>query len=416
VNVFEALEFHRARGARLYSEQGRPYLDFFAGAGALNYGHNEPAQKQALLDYLADDGVTHALDMFTTAKRDFLETFDELILRPRGTEYKVVFPGPGGTNAVEAALKLARRVTGRPLVVGFTHGFHGMTLGALAVSGSARKRAAAGVPLTNVVSMPYDGYLGAGPPDLEYLGRQLSDPASGLDLPAAVIVETVQSEGGVNVARAEWLRGLAELCRRHGVLLIVDDIQVGCGRTGAFFSYEDAGIVPDMVCLSKSIGGYGLPLALTLIRPELDVWQPGDHNGTFRGISPAFVAGAQALRTYWSDDVLEKSTRAKGERVGAALQRTADAFPEAGLKARGRGLIWGLDLAAAGPPQLAAEVCAAAFEQGLLVETSGARDEVIKLLPPLTIDDDDLDEGLRIIDHCVGEVLRRPGRAEEPAP
>jgi diaminobutyrate-2-oxoglutarate transaminase len=430
VTVFEALEsevrsysrawplvFGRGRGARLYSEQGRPYLDFFAGAGALNYGHNEPAQKRALLDYIADDGVTHALDMFTTAKRDFLETFDELILRPRGADYKVIFPGPGGTNAVEAALKLARRVTGRQLVIGFTRGFHGMTLGALAVSGGARKRAAAGVPLTNVVSMPYDAYLGGDlrgdRPDFEYLQQLLSDPASGLDAPAAVIVETVQGEGGINVASVEWLRGLAELCRRYDILLIVDDVQMGCGRTGPFFSYEDAGIVPDMVCLSKSIGGYGLPLALTLIRPELDVWEPGDHNGTFRGVAPAFVTGAQALRTYWSDDVLEKSTRAKGEHVGAALQRTAAGFPSAGLKVRGRGLAWGLDLGTAGEPGTAAKVCAAAFDHGLLVETSGAQDEVIKLLPPLIVDGDELDEGLQIIDHCVGSVLGQRACTEE---
>lgn len=420
MTIFEALEsevrsysrawpvvFGRGRGARLYSEEGRPYLDFFAGAGALNYGHNEPAQKQALLDYIAADGVTHALDMFTTARRDFLETFDELILRPREADYRIVFPGPGGANAVEAALKLARRATGRQLVIGFTRGFHGMTLGALAVSGSNRKRAAAGVPMHHVVPMPYDRYLDGEPPDFEYLERLLSDPAGGLEKPAAVIVETVQAEGGINVARVEWLRGLAELCRRHGVLLIVDDVQMGCGRTGPFFSYEDAGIVPDMVCLSKSIGGYGLPLALTLIRPELDVWRPGEHSGTFRGVSPAFVTGAQALRTYWSDNALESATRAKGERVHAALQRTADRFPSANLAVRGRGLAWGLDLGAAGEPGTAAKVCAAAFDHGLLMETAGGQGEVAKLLPPLTIGEDELDEGLEIIDQCVESVLGR---------
>ncbi|MFD9733509.1 diaminobutyrate--2-oxoglutarate transaminase [Umezawaea sp. NPDC059074] len=419
MSVFEALEsgvrsysrswpvvFARGRGARLFSEQGRPYLDFFAGAGALNYGHNEPNQQKALLDYIAGDGVTHSLDMFTTAKRDFLETFDELVLRPREADYKVVFAGPGGTNAVEAALKLARRVTGRQLVISFTRGFHGMTLGALAVSGNARKRAAAGVQLTNVVSMPYDGYLGSDRSDLEYLlGRLLSDPASGLDLPAAVIVETVQGEGGVNVARVEWLRGLSDLCRRHGILLIVDDVQMGCGRTGGFFSYEDAGIVPDMVCLSKSIGGYGLPLSLTLIRPELDVWKPGDHSGTFRGVSLAFVTGAQALRTYWSDKALERSTRTKGDHVAAALRSTADRFASAGLEVRGRGLVWGLDFGAAGEAGTAAKVCAAAFDRGLLVETSGALGEVVKLLPPLIVDDAELAEGLQIIDDSVGSVL-----------
>ncbi|HWO65752.1 MAG TPA: diaminobutyrate--2-oxoglutarate transaminase [Umezawaea sp.] len=396
--------FDRAEGSRIYSEDGKPYLDFFAGAGALNYGHNNPVLKQVLLDYLARDGVAHALDMFTVAKRDFLQTLDDVVLRPRGLDYKVVFPGPGGANAVEAALKLAREVTGRHQVVSFTNSFHGMTLGALAVSGNATKRAAAGVPLAHTTPMPYDGYLDGALPDSRYLERMLTDSGSGLDRPAAVVVETVQGEGGLGAARAEWLRDLAELCRRHGVLVIVDDVQMGCGRTGAFFSFEDAGIVPDVVCLSKSIGGYGLPLALTLIRRDLDVWEPGVHNGTFRGVSPAFVTGAQALRTYWSDDVLEKSTRAKGDRVAAALEDIAAAHRGAGLRVRGRGLAAGLRFAV---PGAATEVCAAAFRGGLLVETSGAADDVVKLLPPLTTSDDEIDEGLRIIRTSVSSVLTR---------
>lgn len=396
--------FDRAEGSRLYSEDGKPYLDFFAGAGALNYGHNNPVLKDVLLDYIARDGVSHALDMFTVARRDFLRTLDDLVLRPRGLDYKVVFPGPGGANAIEAALKLTRQVTGRHLVISFTNSFHGMTLGALAVSGNAAKRAAAGVPLTHAAPMPYDRYFDGAEPDSRYLDALLSDPGSGLDRPAAVVVETVQGEGGMGAARVEWLRDLAELCHRRGVLLIVDDVQMGCGRTGAFFSFEDAGIVPDVVCLSKSIGGYGLPLALTLIRRELDVWQPGVHNGTFRGVSPAFVTGAQALRSYWSDGVLEKSTRAKGEHLAAALEDIAAAHPGAGLQVRGRGLAAGLRFPV---PGAASRVCATAFESGLLVETSGADDDVVKILPPLTISDSEIDEGLDIIGNCVSSVLTR---------
>ncbi|UKY48187.1 diaminobutyrate--2-oxoglutarate transaminase [Streptomyces inhibens] len=396
--------FDRAEGSRLFSEDGRPYLDFFAGAGALNYGHNNAFLKQALLDYIVRDGVSHALDMSTVAKRDFLETFQDLLLTPRGLQYKVAFPGPGGANAVEAALKLARRVTGRQSVVSFTNSYHGMTLGALAVSGNAAKRAAAGVALTLTTAMPYDGYPGIGETGPRYLDRLLSDGGSGLDRPAAVIVETVQGEGGLRAADADWLRDLAGVCKRHEVLLIVDDVQMGCGRTGSFFSFEDAGITPDMVCLSKSIGGFGLPLALTLIRPELDVWKPGDHNGTFRGVSGSFVTGAQALRSYWSDGTLEKSTRERGERIAAALGAIAVEHPEAGLEVRGRGFAAGLRFAT---PGAARAVCVAAFENGLLMETSGAAGDVAKLLPPLTISDDDLDEGLDIIRTCVGPVLAR---------
>ncbi|MEU6347343.1 diaminobutyrate--2-oxoglutarate transaminase [Streptomyces sp. NPDC046977] len=396
--------FDRAEGSLLFTEDGQPYLDFFAGAGALNYGHNNPVLKQALLDYIARDGVSHALDMFTVARRDFLETFQNLVLMPRGLDYKMLFPGPGGANAVEAALKLARRVTGRQSVVSFTNSFHGMTLGALAVSGNVAKRAAAGVALTLATPMPYDGYPGVGESGPRHLDRLLSDGGSGLDRPAAVIVETVQGEGGLRAVGAEWLRDLAEVCKRHEVLLIVDDVQMGCGRTGTFFSFEDAGITPDMVCLSKSIGGFGLPLALTLIRPELDVWKPGDHSGTFRGVSGSFVTGAEALRAYWSDRLLEKSTRDRGERIATALGAVVAEHPEAALEVRGRGFAAGLRFTT---PGAARAVCAAAFGTGLLMETSGAAGDVVKLLPPLTISDDDLDEGLGIIRTCVSSVLAR---------
>ncbi|MFE1380314.1 diaminobutyrate--2-oxoglutarate transaminase [Streptomyces sp. NPDC058740] len=393
--------FARATGSRLYDEDGRGWLDFFAGAGSLNYGHNNPVLKRALLDYIESDGVTQALDMFTSARRDLLETLYELVLRPRELDHKVLFPGPGGANAVEAAMKLARTVTGRTGIVHFTNSFHGATLGALTVTGNPLHRGSAGLPLFGTTPVPFDGYDEHTRP--EYLARMLAGPASGLDLPAAVIVETVQAEGGVNVASTEWLRALAELCRAHGILLIVDDIQAGCGRTGAFFSFEDAGVVPDLICLSKSIGGYGLPLTLLLVRPELDVWRPGSHSGTFRGVNPAFVTGAEALRHYWSDDVLEKSTRAKGEWVANALRGIAHAHPGAGLSTRGRGLIQGLVVG----PGRADAVSDEATARGLLVETAGPHDEVVKLLPPLTVTDAELAEGLGILEESVRVVLDR---------
>ncbi|MGO1286320.1 MAG: diaminobutyrate--2-oxoglutarate transaminase, partial [Brachybacterium sp.] len=279
--------FTHAKGSVLTAEDGSEYIDFFAGAGTLNYGHNHPELKKVVIDHYLEDRVVHGLDMFTDVRRTFLQTFDEKILKPRGLDYKVAFPGPGGTNAVEAALKLARKVTGRESVVSFTNGFHGMTLGALSVTGNSMKRGGAGIPLVHSTPMPFDDYFGQIVPDFMYFERLLTDGGSGLNKPAAVIVEAVQGEGGINAARAEWLRGLADLCKKHEILLIVDDIQMGCGRTGQFFSFEEAGIEPDMVTLSKSISGYGHPLALTLIKPELDIWEPGEHNGTFRGFGPA---------------------------------------------------------------------------------------------------------------------------------
>ncbi|WP_328880956.1 diaminobutyrate--2-oxoglutarate transaminase [Streptomyces sp. NBC_00299] len=414
LSVFETLEsevrgycrswptvFTRALGSRMYDEGGREYLDFFAGAGSLNYGHNNPVLKRALLDYLQQDGVTHGLDMSTTAKRTFLETFRDVLLRPRGLPYKVMFTGPTGTNAVEAALKLARKVKGRESIVSFTNAFHGMSLGSLAVTGNAFKRAGAGVPLVHTTPIPFDGYLGGGEPDFSWFERMLADKGSGLNQPAAVIVETVQGEGGINVARAEWLCRLSDVCKRQDMLLIVDDIQMGCGRTGAFFSFEEAGIVPDIVTVSKSISGYGLPMALCLFKPELDVWEPGEHNGTFRGNNPAFVTAAAALDAYWTDGELKKQTLARGEKVEWALRAIAVEHAQEVADLRGRGLVWGLEFHDKGR---ADRVARRAFELGLLIETSGPESEVVKLLPALTITPDELDEGLRILSRAVRET------------
>jgi diaminobutyrate-2-oxoglutarate transaminase len=393
--------FDRAAGSWLYDEDGRAYLDFFTGASALNYGHNNPVLKRALLDYLGGDRVIHSLDMFTVAKREFLTAFDELILRPRELNYRVQFPGPAGTTAVEAALKLARKATGRMKVITFTGGFHGMTLGALAVTSNKLHRGGAGVPLVHAVQVPFGCRLDDGEPGSPGIERLLRESDTGLDQVAAVIVETVQGEGGINAAPLEWLSELARLCQRHGILLIVDDVQMGCGRTGPFFSFESAGIKPDIVCLSKSIGGYGLPLALTLFRAELDIWKPGEHNGTFRGVNPAFVTGTAALRTYWRDKALEDSTLIKGQRIAAALTEIARSVPDTVMRPRGRGLARGL---AFENGELARKVSAVAFERGLLVETAGPDDEVIKLLPPLTATDTEIDQGLALLADAVQTV------------
>ncbi|WP_063045062.1 diaminobutyrate--2-oxoglutarate transaminase [Nocardia pseudovaccinii] len=391
--------FTTASGSWLRAEDGKEYLDFFAGAGALNYGHNNPVLKQPLLDYIAGDGVTHGLDMSTVAKRGLLETLRDTVFTPRGLDYKVQFPGPTGANAVEAALKLARKVTGRETIISFTNAFHGMSLGALSVTGNAAKRAGAGVPLVHAAHMPYDGYFDNTTADFQWMERVLDDTSSGFDRPAAVIVETVQGEGGVNIARPEWLRHLSELCTARGILLIVDDVQMGCGRTGPFFSFEIAGITPDIVTLSKSIGGYGLPLALVLFKPEHDVWAPGEHNGTFRGNNPAFITAQAALEHFWSDGTLQASTEAKGQRIGAALTQAAEYFP--GISTRGRGLVHGVVF---DDPSQAGKVCQVAFERGLLVETSGSLDEVVKLLPPLTVTDEEVEHGLRVLTGAIGTV------------
>ena len=395
-------EFTSARGSWMFDSKGGRYLDFLSGCSSLNYGHNHPELKAALLDYVESDGITHGLDLHTEAKTEFLNALEEVILKPRGLDYRAMFTGPTGTNAVEAAIKLARKVTGRELVIAFTNGFHGMTLGALACTGNAGKRGGAGVPLNHVSHEPYDGYYGADVDTAELLEQRLSDPSSGLDAPAAILVETVQGEGGLNSASPEWLRKIAAIAKQHGALLIVDDIQAGCGRTGGFFSFEDMGFTPDIVTMAKSLSGMGLPFALTLFRPEYDIWAPGEHNGTFRGNNHAFVTASAALRYFWSDTNFIADIKRRGDLLARRLEAIADRH---GLSTRGRGMMRGIDV---GSGEIAAMITSAAFDRGLIIETSGAHDEIVKVLAPLTTTDDQLDQGLTILAECTREVFASP--------
>ncbi|MGO4887982.1 diaminobutyrate--2-oxoglutarate transaminase [Anaerobacillus sp. MEB173] len=395
--------FTKAQGYKMWDENGKEYIDFFSGAGALNYGHNHPKMKQRLVDYMMNDGITHSLDMATDAKAEFLQNFNDIILEPRNLDYKVMFPGPTGTNTVESALKIARKVTGRTNVISFTNGFHGMTIGALSVTGNSFKRQGAGIPLQHSVAMPYDNYVSDELDTVEYLERFLEDNGSGVSVPAAIILETVQGEGGVNAARFEWLKKIEAVCKRWGILLIIDDVQAGCGRTGTFFSFEPAGIKPDIVCLSKSIGGFGLPLALTLIKPEYDIWEPGEHNGTFRGNNFAFLTATEALE-FWKDDSFEKEIQEKSVKISEFLEKIVAKYPEIKGAVKGRGFMQGIASKING---LASKVCEEAFKRGLIMETAGANDEVFKLFPALIIDQEGLDKGFEIIEQSVAAVVNK---------
>ncbi|MGA4341320.1 diaminobutyrate--2-oxoglutarate transaminase, partial [Ralstonia nicotianae] len=393
--------FDKAKGSYIYGNAGKRYLDFLSCAGALNYGHNPAGLKAALLAYLADDGIQGALDLHTEAKRAFIEAFTRHILAPRGLGYKMQFTGPTGTSVVESAVKLARKVTGRQTVAAFTNGFHGMSGVSLGLTGARYHRQATQDP--HVVRLPYDGYM-PGLDGMAYFRRLLEDASSGVDLPAAVVVETIQGEGGVNVASRQWLRSLRELTRAFGILLIVDDIQAGCGRTGTFFSFEFAEIEPDLVCLSKSLSGYGLPLSVLLLAPRHDIWAPAEDNGTFRGNSLAFVSATAAIEQFWRDDALQ---RAIGEReqqfAGCATALVAE--HGALIKAiRGRGLFQGIEFHDPGHARTVAEAC---FAQGLLIERCGAEDQVLKIMPALTIDADVFQQGLQIIRQAFGELARQ---------
>lgn len=407
VRSFPAI-FDVAKGSHIFDENGNQYIDFFAGAGTLNYGHNNPIISEALIEYLQRDGIVHALDKATVAKKNFLQKFHDTILAPRNLNYKIQFTGPTGTNAVETALKLARMVKRRSNVIAFTNGYHGLTMGALAVTGNDFYRDESYGARNNADSVPFDGYFGPEVNTIDYLRKFLQDGSSGIDLPAAIIVETVQGEGGINVASVKWLQELSELCHEFDILLIIDDIQVGNGRTGSFFSFERAGIKPDMVCLSKSIGG-GLPMAILLMRPELDQWQPGEHTGTFRGNNLAFVAATKAL-SYWDNDDFAEAVKYKGQIMEDELTKIVEKYPQLEIDLRGIGMVWGLDIPR---PGFAGEVSREAFANKLIIELAGADDSVVKFLPALTIDEATLREGLAIIDKAIGDVLQRSEEARK---
>ncbi len=374
------------------------YIDFFSGAGVLNYGHNNVHMKHEIIKFLDSDSPVHCLDMDTVMKLKFLEEFDKVILKPRDMNYKIQFTGPTGTNAVEAAIKLARKVTNRSKIVSFTNSFHGMTATSLALSASQEIKHN-DIPSQDVIFFPYDGYMGAEIDTMDYISMMLKTKGSGNQLPAAIILETIQAEGGIKVASIEWLVKLTNFAKENGILLIVDDIQVGCGRSGDFFSFERAGISPDIILLSKSISGFGLPLALLLLKPELDVWKSGEHNGTFRANNLSLCTATKAL-DYWRDNVLIKDIKIKSDLIQNKLKECLDSCSHI-VDVRGYGMIWGIEFTSC---ELAEMVSTILFEKGIIIETCGNTGQVVKILTPLTITMENLAIGLNKILDVVSKI------------
>ncbi|GAA5084399.1 diaminobutyrate-2-oxoglutarate transaminase [Thermocatellispora tengchongensis] len=389
--------FDRAGGHHLWDTTGRRYTDLLCGAGSLNYGHNPPRIVRRVAEYLLSGGPVQSLDLYTTAKAEFLRRFAAQVLVPKGLgEYVMQFPGPAGTLAVEAALKLARKTTGRSEVVAFRGGFHGASLGSLAATTSPLLRGAAGTHLPGVRLLPYDAAPGDPDPAaaLEYA---LLGPGRRAEAPAAILLETVQGEGGLNVASRPWLARVRRIADEVGALVIVDDVQAGCGRTGTFFSFEHVPeLRPDLVCLSKSLSGMGLPLAMVLIRQDLDRWAPGEHNGTFRGQNLAFV-GATAALDYWSDPDFVAHVRHLAAAVRDTLRDIVAELPEGIAEPAGRGAMSGLRFADAATAE---RVRHELFRASVIAETSGDG-RVLKLLPPLTMSPADWRE----VGGVIGDVV-----------
>ncbi|MCA0869387.1 diaminobutyrate--2-oxoglutarate transaminase [Seohaeicola saemankumensis] len=392
--------FATARGSQVFDAEGRSWIDFLAGCSSLNYGHNDPDMKEALIAHISGDGIAHGLDLHTDAKAAFLAAFERHILEPRDMDHRVMFTGPTGANAVEAAMKLARKATGRTNIIAFTNGFHGVTAGALAATGNGYHRGGAGMALQGVTRMPYDGYFGGHADTADFLEVMLKDKSGGIDAPAAILLETVQGEGGLNAARPEWVQRVAKLAKAHGALLIIDDIQAGCGRCGSFFSFEEMGVTPDIVTMAKSLSGFGLPMAMVLVRPEHDLFGPAEHNGTFRGNTHAFVTARVAIEKFWADDGFQKDLADKAALIHDRLADLAAMVPEGRIK--GRGLMQGVDV---GSGDLAGDICARAYDMGLVIETSGNEDQVVKVLAPLTTSQEVLRKGFEILLKAADEAL-----------
>lgn len=388
----------RARGLTIEGADGRRYLDCLSGAGTLALGHNHPVVLEAIKKVIDSGAPLHVLDLATPVKDAFTTELFASLPRQFADNARIQFCGPAGTDAVEAAFKLVRRATGRSGLLAFTGAYHGMTAGALAASGGAEDVRVTRLPFPRNYRCPF-GVGGERGADIaaRWTENLLDDPKGGTPAPAGMILEPVQGEGGVNPAPDSWMRRMREITEARSVPLIADEVQTGVGRTGAFWAVEHSGIVPDVMVLSKAIGG-SLPLAVIVYRSELDTWQPGAHAGTFRGNQLAMAAGTATLAFVRENGLAERAA-ILGARMLARLQALATEHPTIG-DVRGRGLMIGIELVdpdAEAPgdspepppaPALAAAVQQECLRRGLIVELGGRHSTVVRLLPPLTLTDE----------------------------
>ncbi len=409
--------FVRGRGAHVADSDGQEYLDCLSCAGTLALGHNHPRVRERVIEFLLSDQLLQALDITTPAKSRFIEALFGVLPEAFAEHARIQFCGPSGADATEAVIKLMKTATGRRSVLAFHGGYHGMTAGALALTGNLTAKTEVASLMPDVHFLPYPhAYrcpFGTDGTDttalsLAYIERVLSDPESGIVAPAAIIVEAVQGEGGVIPAPAEWLRGLRELTERFGIPLVIDEIQTGFGRTGTMFAFEHAGIVPDAVLISKAIGG-GFPMSAVLYHERYDRWKAGAHAGTFRGNQIAMAAGTALLEVMRDERIVER-VRERGAELEAGLRELAARFPAFG-DVRGRGLMWGVEIVdPAGAADRAGRRPAdgdatrrlkrACLARGLIVESGGRFGAVLRMLPPLTITADE-----------IGELLAKLGAA-----
>ncbi|MBD1371875.1 aspartate aminotransferase family protein [Hazenella sp. IB182357] len=410
-----------AKGITVTDVEGKKYLDCLAGAGTLALGHNHPVIIEAIQDVLSSGLPLHTLDLTTPVKDEFVEELFAMLPAEFASRAKIQFCGPSGADAIEAALKIVKTATGRRSMLSFQGGYHGMTHGALSLTGSLgpKEKVAGLMPDVHFLPYPYSyrcpfglGTEAGAQVGSHYIKQLLDDPESGIIPPAGMIMEMVQGEGGAIPAPDQWVQNMRALTKRKGIPLIVDEVQTGFGRTGKLFAFEHAGITPDVLVLSKAIGG-SLPLAVVVYDRELDKWAPGAHTGTFRGNQMAMAAGIASIR-FIRDNQLDQHAKVMGERLMSNLKVVQTATESIG-DVRGRGLMVGVEIVntKAVPdqigsypanPELARLIQQACFKRGLILELGGRHGSVVRFLPPLIITSEQVDEVVSIFGEAVKEA------------
>lgn len=413
----------RAHGPYVFDADGHCYVDFLTGAGVLPLGHGHPELVEVIRRQAGE--FVHGLDFPTPAKDAFVTAQLQMLPDSMRDRMRIHFCGPTGANTVDAAVKLAKTATGRGEVIAFRGGFHGTTHLSMSLTGLLEQRSPVSNTVPGIHFAPFSYCarcpLGLSRPTCDvncaaWLETALDDPNGGLLPPAAVILELVQGEGGAIPAETEFVQRVAAATKAAGAVLIVDEVQTGCGRTGSWFAFEQYGIEPDIICASKALSGAGLPLGIIIYQEALDVWQPGAHTGTFRGNQLGFASGAATVEIMRRDRVLD-NVRERGEQVGRLLGRLAD-LPHV-REVRGRGLMWGIELqdpqTARPSTALARTVQSRALEHGLIVEVGGRDDSVVRILPPLNVTADLVHDACTLLVRLVRLVREAPGTGE-PSP
>lgn len=395
----------KSNGIYLQDSEKQIFIDGLAAAGTLALGHNHPEITAAITQTLNSGMPLQTLDITTPVKEKFIDSLFQLLPGNMANQARIQFCSPCGADAVEAAIKLAKTVTGRNTIIAFSGAYHGMTQGTLSIMGNLGPKSALGTTIPDVQFMPYpyaprcpyglgeDGVKAS----LNQLETMLTDPESGVLKPAAIILEAVQGEAGAIPADNEWLKGLRRLTHKHNILLIIDEVQSGMGRTGEVFAFQHAGIEPDIIVLSKAIGG-GLPMAVIVYNNELDVWEPGAHAGTFRGNQLALASGRVVMR-HLLEENLHLHAKTMGAKLKANLLKISS--PIIG-DVRGRGLMLGVEIInpLAEKDRLgrypvdgirARAIQQEALKLGLIIELGGRFGSTIRLLPPLIINDKEVD-------------------------